>query len=518
MTDADSYNQAAEDLESRITLIDCKFKCIDLEGFTFESMANTHKPVLPPRQEVDENIDYGARRTVDPRGVCHAERDAEKYFTFGKNERVPGFSRRANRPDYEAYIDPETEAGCEAGSTAEPNAQRQDGLFPPDPKQYKDQVLAAARNATVEGTIKKQPGRFKIKVLGLPAQANSFILFRRKNFSDWIKYGDPSPILLAEVLYVNDKYEDIMSWQPVGPNAIKGPWRYYVSRWDLHQRTMNKTNSNFILYKAHSRFHPAIIDKEKSTNVSTWFMTKTEMDGLGKAAAKRAWCYSRSYIDFNSGDFILLKQMAMFTSPLENLFASDLKSLIKSDKEFREWYSDRLLPPGASSSSKGSSSSSASAAPAGDDGNLPSDADRSSSDRNQALHLCLVEAVQKEFEQDEGGRFSENEEVEDWRFIQHARNFSGDPYEASSSVLALLDRTAPDVAASDDDDASRSHGNSSSSSSSSSSCAGAASANTKGRHIPPSNGIPSSASEADSENSSVANRKKGKVGRPKKKF
>ena len=455
-----------EDLESRLTLNgEETFQCIGLENFSFEMMAKTHKPAVAPRQDADDQVDYGARRTVDPKGVCHAEKDAEKYFTFGKNERVPGFSRRPNRPDYEAYIDPEMEAGCQAGAS-EPQRDN-NGHFPPDAKQYRDHVLAAAQVAAREGTSKRQaPGRFKIKVLGIPAQTNSFIIFRRKNFGDWIKHGDPSPLLLAEVDKVNDKYEDPLSWQPSGPKAENGPWRYYVTRWDLHQRAMNKVNSNFTLYKAQSRFHPAILEKQSSTGVSPWFFTKEEIEELGKTTAKRAWGYSRSYIDFNSGDFILLKQMALFTSPpLENLFASELKALLKMDKEFREWYADVLLdksgngvpkqPRSHAASDTGSgssSSSSSSAAAAADTSNRSVDVEKSS-DREEALQLCLVEAVEKQFHEDEGGRFSENEDVEDWRFIQHARNTANlDGYQQSDNILALLDRTAPDVDASDDDD------------------------------------------------------------------
>ena len=100
MLDSETYKIALEDLESRLNLTGFENHTIGGEGFSFALMANHHKPQRPPSDNVDDhkNVDYGARRTVDKRGNCHAEHNAEKYFSTGKEERVPGFAHRPTSP------------------------------------------------------------------------------------------------------------------------------------------------------------------------------------------------------------------------------------------------------------------------------------------------------------------------------------------------------------------------------------------------------------------------------------
>ena len=444
MLDSETYKIALEDLESRLNLTGFENRTIGGEGFSFALMANHHKPQRPPSDNVDDhkNVDYGARRTVDKRGKCHAEHNAEKYFSTGKEERVPGFAHRPNKPNYAAYIDPDLEEGC--APQTEPKEST--GDFPPNAREYRDQVLESARVAAREGKALKVDKRLKLKIIGVPAQANSFILFRRRNFSDWIKHGDPCPLLLAEVLAVNDKYDNEVTWLPTGRDGKKGPWRYYVTRWDLHRRTINKKTANFVLYKAPSKMHPAIIEKEKATDITTWYFLKEEIEELAKRKVGKYehYGYSRCLLDFSSGDFVMLKQMAHFTDT-GNLFACELRSLLK-DPEFKKWYSDALF---AADASKQSDAPSASAAAASVNSERTAD---------DALQLCLLEAAENEMGQDEAGRFSENEDVEDWRFIQHARYRTEeeayraegaredqmDGYEYSDKVLALLDSSLPE--------------------------------------------------------------------------
>ena len=445
MLDTNSYKIASADMVNRIYIE--KYRGATLSGadFTFDFMAKEHPIPKVPEPAVDENVDYGARHTVDPNGACHAEKEAEKFFTAGKDKRQAGFGRRRNKPAADAYEDAEMEEDVEdpvefAFKTAE-KSKKGKGK-PNEPKRTKtfgEEVHKAALEAAAAGTTaKKKPGRSAVKVVGIPAMVNSFIIFRRRNFADWVKYRDPSPLLLAEVQYVNDKYNEALSYQPRGPQAVKGPWRYYVNRWDLHQRKLK--DNKFVLYKAQSRFHPAVIEKVKDTNISTYHMTKEQFEECeAKPAKGKNYSYCKSYLDFTeNSEFVLLKEMASFTST-DNLCQYNLNALLRQDAEFNRWYGETLLPrtSSASSSSSEAASSASSNAPDGSrvDVELPEEEDAL---RQEEVRLCLMEISRNEDQEDDGGRFSENGEDEDFRFRQHSKGRFEEETSAEDPMEKLL--------------------------------------------------------------------------------
>ena len=448
MLDANSYKIASADMVNRIYIE--KYKGATLSGadFTFEFMAREHPVPKVPEPAVDENVDYGARHTVDPNGACHAEKEAEKYFTAGKDKRQTGYGRRRNRPAADAYEDAEMEEDVDdpvefAFKTAEKSKKGK----PDDHKKARtigEEVHKAALEAAVKGTTaKKKPGRTAVKVVGIPAMVNSFIIFRRRNFGDWVKHRDPCPLLLAEVQYVNDKYNEPLSYQPRGPKAEKGPWRYYVNRWDLHQRKLK--DNKFVLYKAYSRFHPCVIEKERENKISTYHMTKEQFEECELKPAKgRLYGYCKAFLDFSeNSEFVLLKEMASFTST-ENLCQYNLNALLRQDSEFNHWYGEQLLPRSSPSSSS-SSSSSADAANESASEPQSSGVDVDLSDevdalRHEELRLCLVEIGRNEDQEDDGGRFSENGEDEDFRFRQHSKvRYEDDAEDPMEKLLSNIE-------------------------------------------------------------------------------
>ena len=203
--------------------------------------------------------------------------------------------------------------------------------------------------------------------------------------------------MCAELIQVNQEYENPLSFQPVGRTGERGPWKFFVSRYDLERRKLGSGKITF--RKFNTRFHPSVIEKEKKTGISTWYMTKDELQLLEsrKIEQSKNYGHSKTCLDFGeSSEFILLKEVATFTST-NDLFAREMTSLIKMDKEIKKWYMDLANPPSGQDES----------------------ADEAGK-REEAVceALALMDAEEQDLESQ--GILSENDGDDDWRFKKRA--------------------------------------------------------------------------------------------------
>ena len=95
------------------------------------------------------------------------------------------------------------------------------------------------------------------------------------------------------------------------------------------------------------RFHPAILEKAKSSGVATYYTLKEERAELEKESMPIGWGPSRVCIDFDDGHFVLLKENAMFRTD-GVLKMTELRAIMKKDPEVTKWYNDLLKPQGPS--------------------------------------------------------------------------------------------------------------------------------------------------------------------------
>lgn len=300
----------------------------------------------------DSDSDYGEQRRVDKDGNSRARKDAQYAFGVKNTKRsaAEGGGRREKMPSASTFRPPTSK---KSGPSTESSSSSSSASS-----------SSSSSSASASSSSNAKPGGMKIrgrKIIGsssVVGMKGKYILFRHVD-PQWQKKCK-FPVLIGQVLSENSDPTNPSGWKgrpdgstdPLTGEPYREKWTLAVKRFAL-TLTVGKTRTDVPTIRFARYSHPKVIlDHEKATNHSTWFMDEEFCERLVKKSTKKGttWGQGVTYLDFDnpSHGFKLLDADPVFTNnnllskfTLKNIYTNDLAARHGLDRYIQEVFDEK---------------------------------------------------------------------------------------------------------------------------------------------------------------------------------